>query len=192
MDQPCGQKGMVLPALNVDKDRAQSSEKKRARKTKLEKIRQDKHATIIQARWRGAKTRDGMKLTTKQSETDNLDEPDTQLSGSEVPAATLARGSHDIAKREEQKEENVGGTLPPDKPEWAVDWPEAAHDTFQYVDSSESEPWPSLDTDDDSVLRWVLEKKKVLVRAVTWNMEAKKPPTIEEAQKLLIPLNKYV
>ena len=66
-------------------------------------------------------------------------------------------------------------------------WPTALNDDFSHPN------WPNLNNEDDeNVSRWVLENRKVLIRTITWNLCAKKPPAISMLANKLIPQNKYV
>ncbi len=75
-------------------------------------------------------------------------------------------------------------------------------------DAEEDVAWPSLedtttidannngDVQDEGnsngdILNWIRTYNKLLVRTVTWNLEAKPPPPVEDVVKTLIPRNKY-
>lgn len=71
-------------------------------------------------------------------------------------------------------------------------WPDSDHDTFTTIGDT-SIPWPNLaDSSSGTVLQWVLEHQQVLIRTVTWNMQANDPPDVNEVRKQLLPLNRSV
>jgi len=51
--------------------------------------------------------------------------------------------------------------------------------------------WPVLSHCGPEVEQWVRDNKRLMIRAVTWNLCAQKPPPIEQATKFLLPLNNY-
>ena len=160
-----------------------SAKKKRPRNTKLEKFRNDKHATAIQSLWRGCNTRSNMKkLSPSQSTQDTCELVDGGDSFSDTPATPTTTV--------EQKGDHTDGIAPPDNSIESFEWSESKHESFDSVCDGES-AWPDLDNADPSEVRqWVCTHKKVLVRAVTWNMEAKKPPPVEDLRRHLLPLNR--
>ena len=89
----------------------------------------------------------------------------------------------DIAARLRQEEEDIERTAPtPAKP-----WPPSF-----ITEELDAPDWPSLDTDNtQSVQDWIKETGQLKMRAVTWNLEAKPPPAVEETHKKLLPRNKY-
>lgn len=64
-------------------------------------------------------------------------------------------------------------------------WPEPLVEDFNDPD------WPSLNSSDDEIRRWVLENKKLMMRVVTWNLCAKPPPQQSKLAEKLLP-KKYV
>ena len=69
-------------------------------------------------------------------------------------------------------------------------WPDAKDDDFQTLPGNIS--WPDLQTTSkETVMEWVKANNKLLIRTVTWNMQAKKPPPINEIKQKLIPEHRY-
>mmetsp|Transcript_24339 Transcript_24339/g.35686 ORF Transcript_24339/g.35686 Transcript_24339/m.35686 type:complete len:505 (+) Transcript_24339:266-1780(+) len=173
--------------------RPSSVEKKRHRKLKLEKLRQEKHATTIQSIWRGAKTRKELEKNTTagspcsgptKCDNENVDGPASSQSDEENKEAI----SEDIVLPADAQKEISSDRKPEDEPQ-TYSWPETMHDTFEYC---ESDQWHNLETaSHHDIMAWVLDNKKVLFRAVTWNMMAKKPPPAEDIQRKLLPLNRF-
>jgi len=65
-------------------------------------------------------------------------------------------------------------------------WPDPLIENF--ADDS----WPILDTDDNATVeRWVLEKNRILLRTITWNLCAKPPPSVSEVSTSLIGRNRF-
>lgn len=70
------------------------------------------------------------------------------------------------------------------------EWPRPFVDTFELPDADMK--WPKLDTKSkDEVMKWIFINKSILIRTVTWNMHAKKPPSKENINRVLLPLNKF-
>eukprot|EP00607_Mallomonas_marina_P001746 CAMPEP_0182437942 /NCGR_PEP_ID=MMETSP1167-20130531/85388_1 /TAXON_ID=2988 /ORGANISM="Mallomonas Sp, Strain CCMP3275" /LENGTH=662 /DNA_ID=CAMNT_0024631047 /DNA_START=398 /DNA_END=2386 /DNA_ORIENTATION=- len=70
------------------------------------------------------------------------------------------------------------------------DWPEPIEDDF--VSLSDGTPWPQLErVPDEEVQRWIFKNERILIRTVTWNLQAKKPPPVEEVNMKLLPVNKF-
>jgi hypothetical protein len=70
-------------------------------------------------------------------------------------------------------------------------WPDSHHDSFTTIGDTEV-AWPDLtNSNPESVLQWVLQHQQVLIRTVTWNMQANDPPPVDEVRKTLLPLNRY-
>jgi len=68
-------------------------------------------------------------------------------------------------------------------------WPEAKDDDFQSLPGDL--PWPDLHTTSkEKVMEWINANNKLLVRTITWNMQAKKPPPIADIKLKLIPEHK--
>ena len=66
-------------------------------------------------------------------------------------------------------------------------WPEP------YIEDFNSGDWPLLDESicDEDIEKWVIRKKRILLRTVTWNHAANPPPqNIDEVTKGLLPRNK--
>lgn len=53
-----------------------------------------------------------------------------------------------------------------------------------------ADDYPNLEFDDDSIEKWVYSKKKILVRAVTWNLAGLPPPDDEHALSNVLPGNR--
>ncbi len=71
-------------------------------------------------------------------------------------------------------------------------WPEPFSDDFNSIGGDVKLPWPDLSIHDkDKVVDWIFEKQRILLRAITWNMQASPPPPIDEVRKTLLPLNRY-
>lgn len=235
-------------------------EKKKARKAKMEKLREEKHATHIQAAWRGSHirkecnrnqmaTHDGAvgeitPINIPRSDSDVDLSPDTiddtHEDQSEVPGTVTQK--EDKNEGEEEAEENkerrmkdteeveetsenspqsdderitsgmsnvstqsdIEGTRvdiaaaiierqrleAEAKTEEASVWPTCQHDTFVTIGDTDV-PWPDLSAStSDDVLQWVLQHQQVLLRTVTWNMQAHAPPPISRVQQDLLPLNR--
>ena len=166
-----------------------STDKKVARREKLEKLRRDKHATTIQSHWRGCRARGYMKIfCDRKNEKGNYD----LLVKDHSPCreGPIEKGETTPSNVEELKEGSTDRIPPPDKSMESFEWLEGKHESFDGVCDGES-AWPDLvNADPSEVRQWVYTHKKVLVRAITWNMEAKKPPPVEELQRHLLPLNR--
>jgi hypothetical protein len=74
-------------------------------------------------------------------------------------------------------------------------WPPAPHDDFTIINHLDVS-WPDLVPNtgefDDHVLKWVVDQQHILMRVVTWNMQANDPPPLEEVQRILMPPNRFV
>jgi hypothetical protein len=64
-------------------------------------------------------------------------------------------------------------------------WPEP------FLDDFNDPEWPNFDKNNDEIVKWVLENKKLLMRAVTWNLCAKQPPFKEHITEKLLPVDKF-
>lgn len=64
-------------------------------------------------------------------------------------------------------------------------WPEPLIENFNDKD------WPQLHLDDESIEKWVIDNKKVLIRVVTWNLCANPPPSSNDISNYMLPKNKY-
>jgi hypothetical protein len=115
--------------------------------------------------------------TTNQAEAHEADEDEPQEDVNEDPEESQLV---DNAERNAASVIETESSKPPK-------WPTALNDDFSHPN------WPNLNSDDDeNVSRWVLENRKVLIRTITWNLCAKKPPAISMLANKLIPQNKYV
>ena len=64
-----------------------------------------------------------------------------------------------------------------------ADWPE--------LDSTPSPSECENKPDGNKITRWIKTNKKVLLRTVTWNLEAQPPPEVDKAIIELLPRNKF-
>jgi hypothetical protein len=65
-------------------------------------------------------------------------------------------------------------------------WPTPLTESFSY------DTRPRIDDCADAVVEnWVVENKKVLIRLVTWNLCAKKPPDVKHLESKLLPKNRW-
>lgn len=176
-------------------DRRAGSNERKKRRDKMERIRKAKHATIIQASWRGAKVRKLKKLTPHQpdsvTESNNQDGFSAEV---ESPDIRVVKSNNAIDNDEEQ--DNSKKKIETDHESDSI-WPSQFHDNFSFVGDS-SIPWPKLTLSQEdssptqeSVLDWVFSHHQVLIRAITWNMQANDPPPVEEVQQRLLPLNRF-
>ena len=70
-------------------------------------------------------------------------------------------------------------------------WPNHFYDNFSKPLHSIGS-WPVLSSSDQSGIQsWVKEHKKILIKLVTWNLEANTPPPIDQVRSCLIPENKF-
>lgn len=71
-------------------------------------------------------------------------------------------------------------------------WPASIDDDYVTLSDGSEVPWPQLDgVPDEDVQKWISTNKKVLIRTVTWNLQAKRPPPVEDVQVRMLPPNKF-
>jgi hypothetical protein len=201
MDSP-QRSGAALPPLSGNEGKTtKASENRKIRKKKLEKIRMESNATTIQALYRGRKAR--VELQQKSVEPTvlplsstpssalnsvekNETEPcpiQTQIEESPSPAQSQADHENDL--------KSAPSELPPQEQSPSPEWPAATHDHFNELEDLGS--WPELHSSDDHGQRsWVIKNKKILLRTITWNMCANRPPPVQHVQRSLLPLNRSV
>ena len=75
-----------------------------------------------------------------------------------------------------------------------AEWPEPLREAFDQplVASTGREAvlWPELEASSRQSWGWLLQHRRLIVRCVTWNLCGLQPPSKEEIQKLVIPLNR--
>jgi hypothetical protein len=187
-------------------------ESKHKRKDKLERMRRHKHVTTIQKHWRGMKGRREFKSiahkTRKNREDCGVEEGDSKSSTNSALENTRIQpieqtllmkndnlNSNDQAIEEKSSTTTINENLDSNKEIHVAqniitsNWPQPVLENFEVI-NQESGKWPSLENSDPSSLDWVLTKKKVLIRAITWNMCARRPPSLSHLQTQLLPLNR--
>jgi hypothetical protein len=185
---------------------------------RLDEIRKDQSAKRIQAIWRGNSCRTRNRSTTNADNppevltatvrtrrrsssvgapamNDQLDDDDDEDNGRDYldkeeenmeNAALIAEQSTIHAAQSFHNnpvEETSQSQQPQSERRAPILWPEPLIERF---DNS----WPDL-SDNDVSEKWVYKHKAVLVRAVTWNLCAKKPPPVDDTRKLLFPRDKF-
>ena len=67
-------------------------------------------------------------------------------------------------------------------------WPEPLNEKFD----DQSSNWPEISAiNPNRCLEWININRKLLIKTITWNLQAEPPPSIIEAQQKLFPLNKF-
>jgi hypothetical protein len=163
----------------------------------------ESNATTIQALYRGRKVR----LELQQKSSDHAPQPSSpspsfpidgvQKDAIEPPLEAIVKEvpspqSQSLAESESGSDfKNIPSNLPGQEQQTssAPQWPTSTHDDFDELEDGDG--WPQLSSPDDLAQRnWVLKNKKILLRTITWNMCANKPPPVEQVQKTLLPLNR--
>jgi hypothetical protein len=146
-------------------------------------------------------------LPTDQSVATELDvRPDKQDVSEEAKDSDDDETPSNVATDDPSKEEKQEATNEKESTDQPSVWPSTYHDTFTSLGDTDA-PWPNLSSSSsssspssssehsqnqtESPLQWVLEHQQVVMRTVTWNMQARDPPPVLEVQKTLLPLNKY-
>lgn len=136
---------------------------KEERHVKLKEIQLNSNATRIQAVWRGKYMRNKLLSQDDDDDEENRQEVDDL---DETQAI-----SHDI----------TSNTIDLDNP-----WPQAM---TQDLLSSE---WPlSPYTPTPAILHNLNHNKHIIIRTITWNLCAKKPPSMMKLKELLLPQSKF-
>ena len=149
------------------------------RKLRIEKMHEEKHATAIQAQWRGKMIR---KQVVESSPTLDDDEDVIPTAPEDVKDLNVEQ------LREMQALKVESETLT--KVHEPTLWPETLIENFEHPVADHTVPWPLLDGDSKVSWEWLLDYRKLIIRCVTWNLCGNQPPTRDEIRKLVLPLNK--
>ena len=136
----------------------------------------------------------GLKDPVGPKSDDNKKEKNYLTEEEEIDENDADEGLSDVDPEEEElsvRAEVVGlNVLKESARDLDLVWPTAAEEDFKKLSNSVTE-WPNLEnTSKETIIDWIRSNKKILLRAITWNMHAKKPPAEEVIQSKLIPRNK--
>lgn len=196
-----------------------SPARRNKRKQKVEKIKNTYLAMKIQAHWRGLAARKKVAVMKKTKEDTSLQFV-TNTDSSNRDYHVISPSSTEHANVENSHvTENIGLEQSLDSVVHSISnktrvnralrsksdvnlrelrgqhvsvWPNLMKDSFTTLGSDHSAAWPSLESlDKDIICQWIMEKKQILIRCVTWNMQASPPPATDVVQSTLLPLNRY-
>jgi hypothetical protein len=154
-----------------------------SRKLKIQKLHEEKHATSIQAQWRGKMIR--QQIANNANEQD-VDDDDDELEASMAPPE--AAKDMNVEQIREQAAIRTHAALLESGGEDASSWPTALVENFDSPVPNTS--WPDLAGESSICWKWLMENNKIITRCITWNLCGNNPPCKEDIQKLLVPLNK--
>jgi hypothetical protein len=186
------------------------------RKAKVEKLKRDHSATSIQASWRGKFARP-MKVRLEKKEhpsESNTTEAQHGNIGTDVDYSTSnnvssisnkipSEQSYDgkqSDKDDENEEENLAIARAEGEEEIELQKVTSNHKLLTWpdslVDDFDDPNWPDLGPTSSSsgkedVQTDLNRTETILIRVVTWNLCAKKPPSVEKARIKLFPLNMF-
>lgn len=177
----------------------ESSIRRSSIKEKLEHLRLEQNAVTIQSIWRGHSVRKQIlpqkasgTMTTDNDEKKSVDEDedDNELEDKdeenmeEMAVLSEQRSIVDFVHSKKMaspiNKNRAGDFLSIED-----DWPKPLMEDFN------SPSWPPISDNDEVTEDWVYKNKCLYIRAITWNLCAKKPPPVHEAQKILFPPNKF-
>ena len=165
--------------------------RKERRDEKLQALRLKQNAQLIQAIWRGKLARNKVNHLLRSTSSgrskvleddfggDDESQSDEDEGRALLEAITVEQEVISVAERKSQDKK--------------AEWPPPLSHSFS-TDSG----WPDLnlegnETTDDkrkSVEHWIFNQKNIKIRTVTWNLCARKPPSVEETRHNLFPKNK--
>lgn len=208
-DQSCGE-SKELPTPGKSKSNSTANlNAKMIRKAKVEKLKKDHSATSIQASWRGrsarsqkiiiAKTEQALEINTKKVQHGNIcTEVDSTISNKVASERSNDDGKQ--SEKDENEEENLAIARAEGAEELELNrvtsnhklltWPDSLIDDFDDPDWPALGP-PSSSSGKEDVHTDLYQTETILIRVVTWNLCAKKPPSVEKARVKLFPLNKF-
>jgi len=166
----------------AEKSVAPGTGKAANRKLKIQKLHEEKHATAIQAQWRGKMIR--QQLVENEISSD-VDEDELEAS---TAAPEVAKDMNVEQIREEAAIRTDTEFLKSKNQEEVSSWPKVLVENFE--SPLEGSAWPELSGHSSLCWKWLMENKKIVTRCVTWNLCGNNPPSKEEIQKLVLPLNK--
>jgi hypothetical protein len=185
---------------------------KQIRKAKLQQIRNDYLASKIQSHWRGKIVR--KRMSEKRESEPYLKVEDVKEGGEVINGSLFcekieqAKSINPVGEPENVTPESKDTNIPSEvaneininpaqssilesRGNFESIWPEPICDNYDYIGDTEL-PWPDLSVHDkEKIVDWMIDKQRILLRAITWNMQAAPPPPIDDVRKNLLPLNRY-